>query len=82
MVDGASELRFVEIRMVVQWREHVTVPHEMHVHGRRVEEVVARPARVRLDERDPTLTVPSDGVGNLREDDKGSEAKCIKCMPD
>ena len=65
VVDGARERRLLEIGVVVDWREHVTVPDEVHVHGRRVQDVVARSARVGLDQRDPTLTVPSNCIGNL-----------------
>ena len=56
--------------MVVEWREHVTVPDEMHVHGRRVDDVVVRPTRVRFYERDPTLTVPSNCIRNLWEEEE------------
>ena len=57
--------------MVVEWREHVTVPDEMHVHGRSVDDVVPRSIRVRLNERYPTLTVPANCIGNLWEEEDG-----------
>ena len=66
VVDGASKLRVPQICEVVEWREHVAMPDEVDVQGRRVQQVLRWPARVSADQRHPIVTVATDCIGDLQ----------------